>query len=206
MNVNQKLSAAERKQLNAEQESYQQIINEMTPLTQEYQTSVEELIPCYDSNNLIIDIAKIDAESTRYATDFVDSQIELYVKDADKRNAPYFQTKRNSDIFTLKDLYNQILQNKAAADMQIHDLNTAEKRNPRMFEVLAKYQQMRAEVLMVEMRVKNEMIMNWYSAVELYNTMQAEIYELSEGILIEEDTSNKPMIATHQDMVKRLKS
>ena len=57
MNVNQKLSAAERKQLNAEQESYQQIINEMPPLAQEYQTSVEELIPCYDSNNLIIDIA-----------------------------------------------------------------------------------------------------------------------------------------------------
>ena len=205
-NYTQKLSKKERDQLELERESYQQIINEMTPITQEIQANIEDIIPCFNKNQPIIDIQKAEIESTNYATSFVDAQIGLYIKDTNKRNDPYFQAKRNADIFTLMDLYNQILQNKAMADMQIYDLNNAEKRNPRMFEVLTKHQQMRAEILMVKVRLENEMMVNWHNVVATHTTLQQldEMNEISEGELVEDPNAGST-IATHQAMIKRLK-
>ncbi|MCL2312318.1 MAG: hypothetical protein FWC41_07520 [Firmicutes bacterium] len=202
----QKLSRAEQKQLEAESESYQQIIDELIPITQELQASIDEINPHFNEKKAMIDFEQTEIEATRFANDFINALISLYIKDTNKQNAPYFLAKKQNDIFTLTDLYEQIFQNKAISAMMFYDINNAEKKHPRTFEVLSKHQQMRSETTLLKVRLENEMTLSWHNVVALYDTLQQldEVNEIAEGYVIE-DENIRSTIATHQDIVKRLK-
>jgi len=204
-NYTQKLSKKERDQLELEQESYQQIINEMTPITQELQASIDDIIPNFNENKSIIDFQQAEVEASKFATDFINAQINLYIKDNNKQNKPYFLAKKQNDIFTLSDLYEQILENKAISKMMFQELNSSEKKHPRSFEVLSKHQQMRSEATLLKVKLENEMILSWHNAVSLHDTMEQldEVNEIVEGVIVENEV--KSTIASHQDLIKRLK-
>ena len=159
-NYKQKLSAREKKQLELEQESYQQIIDEIAPITEELHANIKDIVPQFNENKSIIDFEQAEIEASKFATDFIDAQISLYITNPVKRNEPYFLAKKQNDIFTLVELYEQILQNKAISKIMIQELNNSEKRHPRTFEVLSKHQQMRSETTLLKVKLENEMILS----------------------------------------------
>ena len=203
----QKLSKKEKDQLELEQESYQQIINEMAPINEELQANINEILPHFNENKSIIDFKQAEVEAEKYANDFINAQISLYIRDTNKQDKPYFIAKKQNDIFTLTDFYEQILENKAISKIMFQEINNAEAKHPRMFEVLSKHQQIRSETTTLKIKLENEMILSWHNAVALYDTLEQlnETEEIAEGILIN-DTNHRPTIASHQDMIRRLDS
>ena len=71
---------------------------------------------------------------------------------------------------------------------------------------VSKHQQMRSETTLLKVKLENEMILSWHNVVSLYDTMQQmdEVNEMAEGVIVEDDIV-RSTIATHQDIVKRLK-
>ena len=205
-NYKQKLSKKEKEQLALEQESYQQIINEMTPINNELQASINDILPDIVEKKSMIDFQQIEIEAAKLATDFIDAQLNLYVKDPNKRNEIYLVAKRQNDIFTLTNFYEQMWENKMISKMMFEELNNAEKKHPRLFEVLSKHQQVRSETIITKVKLENDMILSWHNVVALHDTIQQanEISEIAEGVIVEDDV-NKSIIGTHQDMIKEFK-